>query len=99
MSRRNWIWSTCILGAGLVIQSSNTAWATAAEEKQPSEADQKWAATIEKLLVKGTTQFSTTSESRAELARALAGKLGWKVKVDKKEKTFVLNFEQSTASK
>jgi putative sterol carrier protein len=92
-------WNTLILAAGLIVQSSFAAFATSADDKNFSEADQKWAGTIEKLIVKGTTEFTTPSSERAELAKSLAAKLGWNVKIQKKDKNFVLKFEQTQAAR
>jgi hypothetical protein len=55
---------------------------------QPSEADQKWAAAVEKMIEKGVTQISTPDAKRAELAVELAKKQNRAGRIEKKEHGF-----------
>ena len=60
-----------------------------------SEADQKWVATVQKLVATGTTKLTTQSRARVELIKTLEKKLGKKVRAEKTESGFVLFFESA----
>lgn len=49
---------------------------TVAYAGELNEADKKWSGAVEKMIIEGVTTISTPSESRAQLAKELAGKHG-----------------------
>jgi hypothetical protein len=51
--------------------------------EQPSEADQKWGAAVEKMIAAGPTTVSTPTETRVQIAKQLAEKAGRKIEVTK----------------
>ncbi len=64
-----------------------------------SDADVKWASTIEKLVNSGTTKFTTQSQARVDLAKGLESKVGKKLRTEKTDAGFVLIFESTAALK
>lgn len=50
---------------------------------EPTEADQRWARAVGQKIASGPAVVSTTSESRADLAKAIAQKMGRKATVTK----------------
>lgn len=52
---------------------------------ETDSADQKWKAAVEQKIGAGPTTISTPSEERAQIAKALAEKLGRKSEVQKTE--------------
>ena len=64
-----------------------------------SDADVKWASTIEKLVNSGTQRFTTQSQARVDLAKGLESKVGKKLRTEKTEAGFVLIFESTPALK
>jgi len=65
----------------------------------PSEADQKWLQTVEKMVTKGETKVSTSSEDRVTLVKDWAEKKGYSVTVIKSEKAFRLELTSKDSSK
>jgi len=57
-----------------------------------SEADQKWAAAVEKMITKGTQRISTPDAKRAELAVELAKKLNHEGRIEKSQTGYVVYF-------
>lgn len=57
---------------------------------EPSAADQKWLATVQKMTETGQAKVSTTSETRVQLLKDWAGKNGFTVEVVKTEAGFTL---------
>jgi len=62
-----------------------------------SEADQKWLATVGKMVSTGRTEVSTPVESRTQLLKDWAKQNGYAVVVTKKEATFRVEFSKSLA--
>lgn len=66
---------------------------------EPTEADQKWLQTVEKMVAKGETKVSTSSEDRVTLVKDWAQKKGYSVTVTKSEKAFRLELTSKDSSK
>jgi hypothetical protein len=61
---------------------------------EPSEADQKWLKTVEKMVAKGEKKVTTHDEARVKLVKTWADKQGYTVQVTKQENAYRLEFEK-----
>ena len=66
---------------------------------QPTEADQKWLAAVEKKVTAGETEVSTPSDERVELAKDWAASNGFTVKVTRATRSYHLEFSKHLAQK
>jgi hypothetical protein len=71
--------------------------AAAAVAEDPSPADQKWLAAVEKMAARGQTRVSTPSESRAQLLQQWAGKNGYSAKVEKTDNGYSIEVTKGLA--
>ena len=58
---------------------------------EPTEADQRWAKAVEQKIVAGSATVTTPSEVRANLAKAIAAKLGRLVTVTKTDAGYTVD--------
>ena len=58
---------------------------------EPTEADQRWAKAVEQKITAGPTVVNTPSEVRANLAKAIATKLGRLVTVKKTDAGYTVD--------
>ncbi|MFN3408263.1 MAG: hypothetical protein ACK45B_04675 [Limisphaerales bacterium] len=63
----------------------------------PSEADQKWLAVVEKMVADGKDTVSTASTERAELAKKWAANKGYTASVAKTENGYQITFSKPIA--
>src|SRR6478736_2470009 len=66
---------------------------------QPSEADQKWLAVVQKKIADGQTRISTPVEERVTLLKDWAGKNGYTVAVTESERGYRLALTKSVTQK
>ncbi len=64
---------------------------------EPSAADQKWLAAVQKMTETGQAKVSTPSEERVKLLKDWAGKNGFSVEVVKTESGFTIGLTRSMA--
>jgi hypothetical protein len=50
---------------------------------QPTEADEKWLAAVQKMVTSGKTEVTTPSQDRVDLLKTWAGKNGYTIEVTK----------------
>jgi hypothetical protein len=63
----------------------------------PTEADQKWLAVVEKMVADGKDTVSTASTERAELAKKWAANKGYTASVTKTETGYQITFSKPIA--
>src|SRR4051812_1371183 len=61
---------------------------------EPSEADQKWLKTVQKMVAKGEKKVITHDEARVKLVKTWADKDGYTVQVTKQDNGYRLEIEK-----
>jgi hypothetical protein len=64
---------------------------------EPTAADQKWLAAVEKIVSKGETRISTPSKDRVSLLKEWAGKNGYSVQVTESDGGYHLELSKHLA--
>ncbi len=66
---------------------------------EPNPSDQKWLATVEKMVAKGETRLSTPKENRVTLLKTWGKEKGYSVKVTKMEAGYRVELVKLVAQK
>ena len=64
---------------------------------EPSAADQKWLAAVEKMVAQGQTKVSTPSKERIDLLQEWARKQGYSIAVTKSDTNYRAQLSKSLA--